>query len=92
MTEAKATGSTFQEIEINAAADTVWQAIRSFHDMGWAPNVITSLDVVGDKSSDEAGAGRGLNGVVQEKLRTMDDEAKTRTSSIGDGPQTLSKG
>ena len=84
-------GSTFQEIEINAPVDTVWQAIRSFHDMGWAPNVVTSLDVVGDKSSDEPGAGRVLNGVFHETLRTVDNDARTFTYSIDDGPSPLSK-
>ena len=43
-------GGTNQEIEINAPVDMVWQAIRDFHNMGWAPNVITNLETVGDKT------------------------------------------
>jgi len=48
-------GSTFQEIEINASADTVWQKIRNVQDASWAPNVVSQLQAVGDK----AGATRG---------------------------------
>ena len=59
-------GSTFQEIEIAAPADRVWQTIRDFHDVSWAPNVVTSLDVVGDKAGDQKGAGRVLNGVFHD--------------------------
>lgn len=84
-------GSTFQEIDINAPADTVWQAIRNFHEMGWAPNVITGLETVGDKSGDEPGAGRILNGLFHETLQTVDDDTKTFSYSIDDGPPPLCK-
>jgi carbon monoxide dehydrogenase subunit G len=85
-------GSTFQEIEIAAPAEKVWQTIRNFHDVSWAPNVVTSLDVVGDKSGDKKGAGRVLNGVFHETLRTLDEDAKTFTYSIDEGPGPLSDG
>ncbi len=85
-------GSTFQEIEIAAPSEKVWQAIRDFHDMSWAPNVITSLDVVGDKAGDQKGAGRILNGVFHETLRMVDDFSKTITYSIDEGPGPLSDG
>jgi uncharacterized membrane protein len=42
-------GQTYQSIVINAPVERVWAAIRNFHDLGWAPNVVTSVDVVGDK-------------------------------------------
>jgi carbon monoxide dehydrogenase subunit G len=84
-------GTTHQDIQINAPANTVWQAIRNFHDMSWAPNVVTSVDVVGDKSGLEPGAGRVLNGAFHETLRTMDDNAMTFTYSIDDGPTPVSK-
>jgi len=84
-------GSTFQEIEINASPDTVWQRIRNFQDASWAPNVVTELQAVGDKAGDEPGAGRILNGVFHETLMTLDDGAKTFTYSIDDGPSPLSK-
>lgn len=84
-------GSTFQEIEIGAPIDAVWKAIRDFHDMSWAPNVITSVDVVGNKPGDKRGAGRVLNGAFHETLRTLDDMGKTFTYSIDDGPSPVSK-
>ena len=85
-------GSTFQEIEIAAPADKVWQTIRDFHDVSWAPNVVTSIDVVGDKPGDKKGAGRVLNGVFHETLRMLDDDSKTFTYNIDEGPGPLAKG
>lgn len=85
-------GSTFQEIEIAAPSEKVWQAIRNFHDVSWAPNVVTSLDVVGNKAGDQKGAGRVLNGVFHETLRTLDDMSKTFTYSIDEGPGPLGEG
>ena len=85
-------GSTFQEIEIAAPAEKVWQTIRDFHDVSWAPNVVTSLDVVGDKAGDQKGAGRVLNGVFHETLRMLDDYSKTFTYSIDEGPGPLADG
>jgi len=84
-------GTTFQEIEINAPVDTVWQTIRNFQDASWAPNVVSDLQAVGDKPGDEPGAGRILNGVFHETLQTLDDDAKIFTYSIDDGPPPLSK-
>jgi len=84
-------GTTHQDIEINAPVDTVWNAIRDFHDMGWAPNVIMSVDKVGHAKGTEPGAGRILNGALHETLQTMDDDGKTFTYSIDDGPTPISK-
>ena len=84
-------GTTNQDIEINASVDTVWNAIRDFHDMGWAPNVVTSVDKVGDAAGTEPGAGRVLNGAFHETLQTMDEDAKTFSYSIDDGPSPVSK-
>ena len=84
-------GSTFQEIEIKAPADKVWKTIRDFHDLSWAPNVVTGVDVVGNKPGDKPGAGRVLNGAFHETLRTLDDMGKTFTYSIDDGPSPVSK-
>ena len=84
-------GTTHQDININASVGKVWAAIRNFHDMSWAPNVITSVDAVGDKSGDEVGAGRVLNGAFHETLQTFDDDAMTFTYSIDEGPSPVSK-
>ncbi len=84
-------GSTHQAIDLDASPDNVWQAIRDFHNMSWAPNVISNLEKVGDKAGDEIGAGRVLNGMFHETLITLDDDAKTFTYSIDDGPSPVSK-
>lgn len=84
-------GSTFQEIEIKAPIDAVWKAIQNFHDLSWAPNVVTGVDIVGNKPGDKPGAGRVLNGVFHETLRTHDNMGKSFTYSIDDGPSPVSK-
>lgn len=84
-------GSTFQEIEIDAPADTVWQTISNFHDLSWAPNVVSDVAIVGDKPGTEPGAGRVLNGVFHETLQTFDADAKKLTYSIDDGPAPVTK-
>ena len=84
-------GSTKQSIEIAVPSDQVWQTVRNFHDMSWAPNVITGVEKVGDQSGDEPGAGRILNGAFHETLMTLDDAGKTLTYSIDDGPSPVSK-
>lgn len=84
-------GSIHRDIKIGAPADQVWQAIRNFHDMAWAPNVITLVEAIGDKSGDEVGAVRVLNGAFRETLLSLDDDSRTLTYSIDDGPSPLSK-
>ena len=49
-------GRTYQSVVINAPAEKVWGRIRDFHDLGWAPNVVTRIDVVGGKKGNEVGA------------------------------------
>jgi len=84
-------GSTHQEIEIDGSPDTVWQRIRDFHDLSWAPNVISSVNKIGDKPGNQPGAARVLNGAFHETLLTVDDAGKTLTYSIDDGPSPISK-
>ena len=84
-------GNTHQTIEIEASPDKVWETIRDFHDLSWGTNVITSVDSVGEKSGDEVGASRVLNGVFQETLLTLEEETRTFTYSIDDGPSPVSK-
>lgn len=76
-------------IVVNAPAEKVWAALKNFHDMSWAPNVITSLDIVGDKAAHEAGAKRVLNGGIPETLLSCDEDGKCFTYSIDDGPGPL---
>ena len=84
-------GRTYQSIVINAPVEKVWRAIRNFHDMGWAPNVITSLDAVGGKKGTEVGAGRVLNKAFHETLLEVKEDDRTFAYSIDDGPSPVSK-
>ncbi len=85
-------GATYQSIVINAAAGKVWDSIRDFHDLSWAPTVVTGVEVVGDAAGNEVGAGRVLNGVFKETLLTVDDDARVFTYSIDEGPGPLAEG
>ena len=84
-------GQTNQSTVIDAPVDTVWSAIRDFHDMHWAPNVITQLDVVGDHRGHQPGARRVLNGVFHETLHELSDETKSFSYSIDDAPSPISR-
>lgn len=84
-------GQTYQSIVINAPAEKVWTTIRNFHDLGWAPNVVTRVDVVGGQKGDEVGAQRILNDAFRETLRELKDDDRSFAYSIDDGPSPVSK-
>jgi carbon monoxide dehydrogenase subunit G len=84
-------GKTHQSTVIEAPIRRVWDAVRNFHDMSWAANVVTSLETIGDRQGDEVGAIRILNGAFHETLRELDDANHTFAYSIDDGPSPLSK-
>jgi len=84
-------GSTYQSIVIDAPADTVWAAIRDFHDLGWAPNVVNQVDTPGERKGDEVGARRVLNNAFHETLLDLDDDERSLAYSIDDGPSPVSK-
>jgi hypothetical protein len=81
---------TYQSIRINAPIDKVWDTVKNFHDLSWAPNVITKCETVGDKSGIEAGAKRILNDAIHEALIELDDEMHTMQYSIDNGPSPVS--
>lgn len=83
-------GATYQSIVIDLPPDRVWTAIRDFHDMSWTPNVVTSLERVGDTPGDRPGARRVLNGVFHETLRELDDSGQEMTYSIDEAPSPIS--
>ncbi len=76
---------------VDAPVDTVWGALRNFHDLSWAPQVITSLEKVGSAAGDQIGAKRLLNNAFHETLRGLDETARVVTYSIDDGPDAVSK-
>ena len=84
-------GETYQSIVINASVEKVWESISDFHDLSWAPNVVSSVDVVGAAAGNEVGAGRVLNGVFKETLRSVDNQQRTFTYSIDEGPGPLAE-
>ena len=76
---------------VPAHVDDVWEALRSFHDLGWAGGVITQVDVVGDVPDGQVGAQRILNEAFHETLRSLDDANHTFTYSIDDGPGPVAR-
>jgi carbon monoxide dehydrogenase subunit G len=79
-------GTCYQKIEIEAPINQVWDTISDFHDLSWAPNVVTSVAKIGDKNGNEIGAGRILNDAFYETLTALDAQSFTFSYSIDDGP------
>lgn len=84
-------GQTYQSIVVRVPVDRVWAAIRGFYDFAWAPNVITKVVVVGDKTGEEVGAIRFLNDAFTETLVELNDDDRTFKYSIEDAPAPASK-
>ena len=85
-------GRCYNSVVVDAPCDEVWQALRNFHDMSWAPEVITSITAVGDKKAGQTGAKRVLNEAFHETLLSLDDDDHTLSYSIDDGPGPVAKG
>lgn len=83
--------STSQSIVVNTSIENVWNRLSNFHDMSWAPNVITGVDKVGDMDGTQVGAKRILNGAFHETLTLVDEASHTLQYSIDDGPSPVSK-
>jgi len=83
-------GQTYQSIIINAPADKVWQAVRDFHAMDWAPGVVKKVDNIGDRPGDQVGARRRLNDAFDETLLAFSDADMDFTYSIDNGPSPVS--
>ncbi|GLX76987.1 hypothetical protein tinsulaeT_03270 [Thalassotalea insulae] len=76
---------------VNAPISQVWQAMRNFHDLSWAPNVVEHVDVVGDAKPDQIGAKRVLNGAFHETLVAFDETNNSFSYRIDNGPGAVSK-
>ena len=79
-------GQCYNSIVVNAPVEDVWNSVKSFHDLSWAPNVITQLDVIGDKKDGEIGAQRKLNNVFAETLIELNEAERSFRYTIDDGP------
>lgn len=79
-----------QSIVIGSSADSVWQAIRDFHDISWAPGVLIKCVEVGDRRGDQIGARRILNDEFLETLLALDDLDRSIKYRLEDGPSPVS--
>ena len=84
-------GNCYNKIEVGAPIEKVWSTISDFHDLSWAPGVITSLEKIGDKKGNELGAKRFLNEAFHETLTALDSDNFTFSYSIDDGPGPVAK-
>lgn len=82
--------STYQSRIIDAPIDEIWSRIRNFHDLSWAPSVVTRVEAVGDRRFDEVGARRVLNDAFHETLIELDEAAYRLEYSIDEGPSPVS--
>ncbi|MGZ2371415.1 SRPBCC family protein [Ancylomarina sp. YFZ004] len=81
----------YNSIVIEAPAEKVWDVLRNFHELSWARNIITKVEIVGNKPFFEVGAKRIVNDSFYESLLSFDNHAKKFSYSIDDGPGVASK-
>ncbi len=84
-------GKCYNSVVVDAPCDAVWHTLRNFHDLSWATGVITRVDIVGDLKSDQVGAKRILNGLFHETLLSLNDQDRSFTYRIDDGPGPVAK-
>ena len=84
-------GKTYQSVVINAPIDKVWGTLRNFHDLSWAPGIVTSCRPLGDLRADQLGACRIVNDAFHETLVELSDVDRTLKYRIDDGPSPISK-
>ena len=78
--------TTDQSVVVDAPIADVWTKFINFHDLSWAPNVITSVEKVGSVDGGTPGAKRILNNAFHETLIEIDGDEHFLTYSIDDGP------
>jgi len=76
---------------VNAPVATVWSSLRDFHNLSWAPDVVQTVERVGDAAGTQVGARRVLNGAFHETLLALNDAERELSYSIDDGPDAVSK-
>lgn len=84
-------GRCYNTTVIDAPVNEVWQRVRDFHDLSWAAGVITKVDRIGDAGGTEPGAKRILNDVFHETLMSLDDDTRSFSYTIDDGPGPVAK-
>lgn len=81
---------TYQSTVIKASLGDVWDRISNFHDLSWAPEVITKCEKIGDAGGGEVGAKRVLNDAFHETVTRVDAGEHVIEYSIDDGPSPVS--
>jgi len=84
-------GQCYNNIEIPKPRALVWRTISHFHDLSWAPNVVTTVSKVGEVDESFIGAKRILNEVFHETLVKFEPLNFTFSYSIDDGPGPTAK-
>ncbi len=83
--------TTNQSIVVDAPIADVWSRFSDFHDLSWAPNVMTQVDKVGSIDGGSPGAKRILNNAFHETLIEINNDEYFLKYSIDDGPSPVSK-
>ncbi|MDH3350620.1 MAG: SRPBCC family protein [Gammaproteobacteria bacterium] len=83
--------TTNQSVVVDAPIAAVWSRFSDFHDLSWAPNVITSVVKVGSIDGGTPGAKRILNNAFHETLIEIDEDGYMLRYSIDDGPPPVSR-
>lgn len=84
-------GSCYNSAVIAAPVDAVWHAIRDFHELLWARDVVTQVEKIGAAAGTQVGAMRVINGAFRETLRSFDEAGRQFSYSIDDGPGPVAK-
>lgn len=82
--------STYQFTTVNAPIEEVWQVIKPFYRLDWAPDVVSSIEVLNHLPDGAIGAKRLINGVFPETLKEINEDKFIIRYSIDDGPSPLS--
>lgn len=80
----------YNSIIVNAPIERVWKRIADFHDLSWAPSVITGCENVGEKGGTAVGARRLLNGGFLDTLIAYSELEHRIMYSIDDAPSPIS--
>ena len=82
---------TYQSTVVKASLEDVWDRVSDFHDLSWAPDVITNCEKIGDVDGREVGAKRVLNEAFHETVTRIIPGEHVFEYSIDDGPAPVSK-
>jgi len=82
---------TDQSTVIDAPIADVWSRFDNFHDLSWAPGVITDVQKEGNIDGSSVGAKRVLNNAFYETLIEKNNDEYWLKYTIDNGPSPISK-